>query len=165
MITAKIQITPYLAEFLVAKMNNFSWQPFAIPANTDLYHLVWELMARRPAGLSPNDRGNISIILPHRRLGKDPLYFNYLSPKSQLIINKHIKALFDLELHSALCRNIKNGRPLNDLDVVHQFMCNYAVESVSEDALIKNFYRWRRSCLKKNSKKNTDHKPHSVLQQ
>ncbi|MDR1223274.1 MAG: hypothetical protein LBL07_10435, partial [Tannerella sp.] len=65
MITTKIKMTPYLAEYLVSKLNNYSLEPFSIPDDTDLYHLIWKLMARRPAGVSPNDEGNITIILPH----------------------------------------------------------------------------------------------------
>jgi hypothetical protein len=153
MITTKINILPYLAEYLVAKMNNYSFDPFSLPDDTDLYHLVWQLMARRPSGVSPTDEGNVSLILPHRRIGKDPQYFNYLSPKSQTLIARNIKAVFDLDLHEALNENVKKGRPLRDIDVVHRFMCDYGIDSVSEDALIKNYYRWRDSLRRRNAHK------------
>jgi hypothetical protein len=153
MITTKIKITPYLAEYLVAKMNNYSFEPFSIPDNTDLYHLIWKLMARRPAGLSPNDEGIIEIILPKRRLGKDPQYFNYLSPTSHKLISRHIKAMFDLDLHDAMTLNVKKGRPLRDVDVAYQFMCDYGIESVTEDALVKNYYRWRENLRKRITRK------------
>jgi hypothetical protein len=149
MITTKIQITPYLAEYLVSKMNNYSFEPFSIPDDTDLYHLIWQLMARRPPRISPNDEGNITIILPHRRQGKDPQYFNYLSPRSQQLIARSIKFMFDLDLHDALNNNVKKNRPLRDIDVVHQFMCDYGIESITEDALIKNYYRWRDNLRKR----------------
>ena len=152
MITTKFQITPYLAEYLVAKMNNYSFEPFSIPDDTDLYHLIWTLMSRRPAGQSPTDNGNVEIILPNRRMGKDPRYFNYIAPKSHHLIARNVKAMFDLELHDVMNKNLKNGRPLRDIDVVHQFLCDYGIESISEDALIKNYYRWRENFRKKNAR-------------
>ena len=153
MITTKIQITPYLAEYLFAKMNNYSFEAFSIPDDTDLYHLIWTLMSRRPAGLSPIDKGNVEIILPNRRAGKNPLYFNYISPKSQRMIARNVKAMFDLELHDIMNQNVKNGRPLRDVDVVHQFLCDYGIDSISEDALVKNYYRWREK-FRKHSARN-----------
>jgi hypothetical protein len=152
MITTTIQITTYLAEYLVAKMNNYSFEPFSVPDDTDLYHLIWKLMSRRPAGISPNDKGNITLILPNRRLGKDPQYFNYLSPRSQEHITRHVKDMFDFDLHDLMNRNVKAGRPLRDLDVVHQFMCDYGIDSITEDAIIKNYYRWREKLRKRNTR-------------
>ena len=72
MITTSISITPYLAEYLRGKYNNGSDEPFRIPDNTDLYHVIWTLMSRRHQNQSPIDDGNLTIILPERRIGKDP---------------------------------------------------------------------------------------------
>lgn len=47
MITTSISITPYLAEYLRGKYNNGADEPFRIPDNTDLYHVIWTLMSRR----------------------------------------------------------------------------------------------------------------------
>jgi hypothetical protein len=60
--------------------------------------------------------------------------------------------MFDFDLHEALSKNVKNGRPLRDVDVVHRFMCDYGIDSVSEDALIKNYYRWRENLRKQSSR-------------
>ena len=72
MITTSISITPYLAEYLRGKYNNGADEPFRIPDNTDLYHVIWTLMSRRHQNQSPIDDGNLTIILPERRIGKDP---------------------------------------------------------------------------------------------
>lgn len=149
MITTKITITPYLAEYLIAKYNNWSESPITIPDNTDLYHLLWQLMARRPIEASAIDQGNLVINLPKRRLGKDPMYFNYLSPHSCTIIQRMVKRMFDLELHEVMTANIRNGRPYRDIDVVYRFMQDYGLESISEDALIKNYYRYKDGLRKK----------------
>lgn len=47
MITTSINIEPYLAEYLRGKYNNGSEEAFRIPDNTDLYHTIWTLMAKR----------------------------------------------------------------------------------------------------------------------
>ena len=50
---------------------------------------------------------------------------------------------------AAMDENDLNGHVLNNLDVVHHFMCSYCIDSVSEDALLKNFYRWRENMRKR----------------
>lgn len=62
MITTSISITPYLAEYLRGKYNNGADEPFRIPDNTDLYHVIWTLMSRRHQNQSPIDDGNLTII-------------------------------------------------------------------------------------------------------
>ena len=66
MITTSIQIEPYLAEYLRGKFNNGSDEPFRIPDNTDLYHIIWTLMSKRRSDQSPVDNGNLTFILPDR---------------------------------------------------------------------------------------------------
>ncbi|MDY5433680.1 hypothetical protein [Bacteroides pyogenes] len=153
MITTSINITPYLAEYLRGKFNNSSDEAFRIPDNTDLYHLVWQLMTRRPAGLSPIDTGNITFALPDRRLGKDPQVYNYLSPRSARLIDAEVRRMFNYELHAAMLENQENFSGLNNLDVAHKFLCAYGIESLSEDALLKNFYRYRDNIRKKKKRR------------
>lgn len=143
MVTTTISIIPYLAEYMRGKYNNGSDEPFQIPDNDDLYHVIWALMMKRPVNASPTDSGNLVFVLPDRRIGKDPAYYNYLSPRSQKIIGDRISSLFDLELHQKLDENTQNGHPMDNINVVHQFMCSYGIDSISEDALLKNYYRWR----------------------
>lgn len=143
MITTTISMTPYLAEYMRGKYNNGSEEPFQIPDSDDLYHLLWTLMNKRPVNASPVDEGNLVIALPDRRIGKDPAYYNYLAPRSQKIIEDAVSRLFNLELHQKLDENMQNGHLMDNIDVVHQFMCCYGIDSISEDALLKNYYRWR----------------------
>jgi hypothetical protein len=149
MITTSIQIEPYLAEYLRGKFNNGSSEPFRIPDNTDLYHIIWTLMAKRRSDQSPVDNGNLTFILPERRIGKDPLVYNYLSSRSARIIEIEIRRMFNRELHSIMDENDQNGHEFNNLDIVHNFLCSYCIESISEDALLKNFYRWRENIRKR----------------
>ncbi len=149
MITTSINIEPYLAEYLRGKYNNGSEEAFRIPDNTDLYHTIWTLMAKRQKNQSPVDNGNLTFILPERRIGKDPEVYNFLSPNSVRLIEKEVRRMFNRELHTAMDENDMNGHLLNNLDVVHHFLCSYCIDSISEDALLKNFYRWRENIRKR----------------
>lgn len=148
MIVTKINLTPYLAEYAYSIYNNGEKSPVKIPDTSDLYHTIWQLMIRRPENHSFVDDGNFEIILPERRIGKDPQYFNYLSECAQKIIEKRIRLMFYAELHLSLLENENKGL-LTRLEMVHQFMCNYNINSISEDALLKNYYRWRESKRKR----------------
>ena len=105
MITTSINIEPYLAEYLRGKYNNGSEEAFRIPDNTDLYHTIWTLMAKRQKNQSPVDNGNLAFILPERRIGKDPKVYNFLSPNSVRLIEKEVRRMFNRELHAAMDEN------------------------------------------------------------
>jgi hypothetical protein len=143
MLSTKITIRPHLAEYLYGKYNNGdNKSAIMFPTTDDIYHLIWQLMRKRPVNLSPVDEGNVIIALDERRQGKDPNVYNYLDKDSQEIIDLKIEALFFLELHCRLDENLRYGI-LTSQQVIHQFMCDYDIDSISEDALTKNNYRWR----------------------
>jgi hypothetical protein len=149
MITTSINIEPYLAEYMYGKYNNGSEEAFRIPDNTDLYHIIWTLMAKRQKNQSPIDEGNLTFILPERRIGKDPRVFNFLSPNSVRIIEKEIRRMFNLELHQMLEENKVIVNRKYNIEVIHKFMCSFCIDSISEDALLKNYYRWRENQSKR----------------
>ena len=153
MISTRITISPYLAEYMIGKFNNFVDEPLKLDPHSDLYCLIWDLMRKRPANASPVDTGNLSFYLPDRRVGKSPEVYNYLCPDSVILIEQHIKKLFNLELHQLLLDNHSNFRPIQDIQVIHKFMCTYGIDSISEDALVKNFYRWREALVKREKRR------------
>ena len=76
MIKTRIEITPYLAEYLTCKFYDPESDAVRIPDTKDLYHTIWDLMSKRPDNAV--DTGNLTLVLPDRRTGKDPEYYNYL---------------------------------------------------------------------------------------
>ena len=84
---------------------------------------------------------------------KDPKVYNFLSPNSVRLIEKEVRRMFNRELHAAMDENDMNGHLLKNLDVVHHFMCSYCIDSISEDALLKNFYRWRENIRKRKTRR------------
>lgn len=93
--------------------------------------------------------GNLRIHLPSRRAGaisspwKDPAYYNYLSPAAAKEIEAQIRRMFNFELHRVLLENEEFGRQRRNLDVIYEFIHSYQLKSISSDALLKNYYRFR----------------------
>ena len=96
-------------------------------------------MSKRPDNAV--DTGNLTLVLPDRRTGKDPEYYNYLGERSARIIDKRVRVMFYAELHDRLDEN-KHRYNIEYIDTVHHFMCKYNITSISEDGLLKNYYRW-----------------------
>ena len=94
-------------------------------------------MARRHQNQSLVDNGNLTIVLPDRRIGKDPQIYNYLSPRAAKVIENEVRRMFNRDLHTAMDENDLNGHELNNLDIVHKFLCSYCIDSITEDALLK----------------------------
>lgn len=142
MISTRIKIKPHLAEYVKGKYNHCQDGPVTLPHDSDLYVIVWDLMARRPSN-APVDTGNLEIALPSRSVGKKPEYYNYLSPRAAMIIEKYIEELLFAEIHHRMRQNKRRG--INYLDTVYFFMSEYGITGISEDAFIKDYYRYRRN--------------------
>jgi hypothetical protein len=162
MITSKIHIKPHLAEYCYGKFSLCTTDPVRFPDNYDIYHTIWNLMTKRPVNC-PADSGNLEIHLPNRRkqeedrIGKDPVVYNYLGLRAAKIIERKVEVMMFSELHDKLDEN-KHFLGIDYIDTVYEFMKKYQVNSITEDALLKNYYRWRevvrRRKIRRNYKKN-----------
>lgn len=141
MTTSIIQADAAVAEYINGKYHDAAVGAVRFPAGHDIYIMLHDLMAKRPAD-RPIDRGNIRIALPSRREGKDPATYNWFSERSQRILNAKMRQMMWAELHDMMDEN-KHVHGLRFKDTVYMFMQLYGIESVSEDALIKNYQRWR----------------------
>ena len=146
--TTLIFIEPYFAEYC---RNLYSCGrkdgAVRIPYTSDLYHLVWEQMSKRPEGYQSPAAGNLCILLPTRRecdddSRKNPLYYNYLSDRAVRMIERWLYRAFNF-----------GGRPMTHLELVRQFIRQHGLKSITEDALIKNFQRYRRHIFPKKVRK------------
>jgi hypothetical protein len=147
MTTTKINIKDHLKEYLEAKFYDEEIKAVFFPDKLDIYHIIWDLVQKRPENC-PIDKGNLNIALPDRRIGKSPETFNYISQRSEHIINNKIENMFYAELHNEL-DGAKHRDGYNFIDSVWRFICRYNIQSISEDALLKNYQRWRDSVRKK----------------
>jgi hypothetical protein len=80
--------------------------------------------------------------LPNRREGKDPEYYNYLSERALRMLEDRIESMFWAELHDLIDYN-KHILGIEYSETIYTFMLKYDISSISEDAIIKNYYRWR----------------------
>ena len=144
-----IRVEPYLAEYARRK---FDIDPktggIRIPDSFDLYHCVWNLMERHPVNAEPPGDANLVIWLPARRntegvAQKNPAYWNYLSPRSQHLVEKSLRRLFNWEFHH-YCEDLIS-RGCKKAEAVRSFISLYRLGIDSEDALLKNLQRHERT--------------------
>ena len=146
MITSKIIIKPHLKEYAEAKFGT----PCRFPDKTDLYHVIYDLLEKR---MTPTiDKGNFEIVLPARAIGKRPESYNYISMRSARIIERRIENMFLAELHDLLLDH-KHRYGVPYIESIHLFRSRYNLESISEDTLWKNCYRWKQLIRRKEKRK------------
>ena len=154
-----IRIEPYLAEYARSVFDvDRQTGAVRIPYTSELYHCVWEHMAKRRVDQPQVTDGNLCIILPSRRVVdegvvKNPAYYNYLSPTAAMLIERHLRLRFNYEFHQTMLENEKQGRPSHQYQVAHKFMRQHNLESISEEALLKNFQRYRNRLYPKKARK------------
>ncbi len=141
MITTRIMIEPHVAEYVRGKYFDETLGVVRFPASLDIYILIWDLLRRRPDNC-PVDSGNLEFALPDRREGKDPQYYNYLPARAVSILASKLRLMMWADLHDFMDEN-KHLRGIQFKESVFVFMSRYGIESVSEDALLKNYQRWR----------------------
>ena len=137
MITTRIQIESYLAEYVRGKYYDETVGTVRFPSSSDIYVTVYDLMEKRPVNC-PADRGNLEFMLPDRREanfagGKSPEQFNYISVRGTAILEKRLRALHGIEFK----------------ETVFTFLKKYDISSIQEDGLLKNYQRWRDSFRRK----------------
>ncbi|MBD5184472.1 MAG: hypothetical protein HDS97_06240 [Bacteroidales bacterium] len=141
MMTIKIDVEPYVAEYITGKYFDPEVGVVRFPAGSDIYHLIYDLLSKRPAEC-PVDHGNLEFALPARRQGKDPETYNYLSRRAQGLLERKMRTLLWAELHETMDEG-KHLEGMQFKEVVYIFLRRYSIESISEDGLLKNYQRWR----------------------
>ena len=144
------KIEDYLAEYITAKFKkNESGGKIEVPSNNDLYFCLWHHMSKPNGRAQPSEGCNLRIALPCRRSGaaegpwKDPAYYNYISQAGVKEVEACIRLQFNFELHRVLLENEEFGHKRRNIDVVYDFIRTYELKSISPDALLKNYYRYR----------------------
>lgn len=159
MMTVTVNVKKHLAEFLYGKYNNGDNKtPVKLSTKDDLYHMKWQLMRKRPVNVPLTDDGNLTFELDENHQGKSPLTYNYLDKQSTSIIEAKIEALMFMELHSRIDDNRMDGMPYTTQGVIHMFMCEYCIDSITEDALQKNIWRHNQKIARRKNRRKYDRK-------
>ena len=146
MITISVDIIPYVAEYISGKYYDASVGGVRFPPGSDIYHLIYDLLAKRPYGVKPAT-GNLRLALPDRRMankagGKSPEQYNYISAAGQRILERKMRLLFWAEVHDLMDEN-KHLHGINYKDTAWDFLHRYGIRSISDDGILKNYQRWR----------------------
>ncbi len=146
MITVKINVPPHIAEYARGKFGDPATGVVRFPAGLDIYVALYDLMAKRPLS-GPIDTGNLELCLPDRRDanqagGKSPEQYNWFSAESQKHIARKLRVMMLAELHEEIDAN-KHLRGIRFKDSIYFFMARYAIDSLTEDAFLKDYQRWR----------------------
>lgn len=146
--TTRIEVPSYIRQWLMMTKNGQEDGPVRFNESENLYHVILGLTTLRTAATPMVDRGNLEIVIPTPRHGKNPLYYNYLSPRAARIIVKMLKQMFYIEARSFIAE--KESRGIPQKTAVYMFISQYGMDDmVSEDALVKDYYRWRKKFLRK----------------
>lgn len=157
LLTTKIQIEPYLAEYLIGKWGkkDAKGKPtgiVAIPDTIYLYHNLWSLTSTTPHYIKEDDIvGNVEIVLPNRKEGKDPRYYNYISEESAKIFNKDVKLFFRADLHNFLDKK-KHDEGYTYKEAAYIFALQHDIVSYEVDSMTKNYARWRNNIRNRKQK-------------
>lgn len=139
MITTKICVKNYIEQYITSLYGS----PAQFPDDSDIYHTLYDLIVRRPSNARNIEVGNLIIKLPFRSLGKRPETYNYLSRKSRMLVAQKLSLYFWADVHDyLLSQKHKCGIPYITSAV--EFLEDHNITTISEDALIKNFYRWQK---------------------
>jgi hypothetical protein len=141
MITTRITVKPHIAEYIRGKFaGSDPTKPVHFPSHLDIYLMIWDYLVKRPAGCG-RDAGNLEIVLPSRHGAKSPEYYNYLSQQAQKMIGRRLELMMWAEYRES----VESGRHAGMLyiDITSHFMERYAIRSLSEDAFLKSYYRFR----------------------
>lgn len=138
-VICNISIEPYLAEFLQSKYG----APVKVPQSHDLNHYLRDVMSK-PTVKTDYVKGNLRVYLPFENGGKDPRTFNCISDAGQKVIERKVLTMFNAELHTCVDEHRHNhGWEINES--IWYFISKYEIESITFEALKKNYYRWRLS--------------------
>ena len=96
MVTTTIYVKPYLAAYMYVRYQNSvvtEFNAIRLKSIENLYHVIKNLTAKRPRNVSWRETGNLTLIIPDPRYGKDPETYNYLGHDSIIIIEEEIETI------------------------------------------------------------------------
>lgn len=143
--TTKIELPKHLSEYLKGKFGT-EGDVVRFTPNSSLYYIFIELLERRPAGI-PVDHGNTEIHIPSPRSsrmkgGKPAESFNYISQTGAAVLAKAAGLMMKVESHEFFDEN-KHVKGQCYIESAYSFLQKYGIESLTPEALLKDYQRWR----------------------
>lgn len=147
-----IRVTDYLAQWAKHRFKADSVTGgIIVPVEFNLHHCVWHLLERRGRRRRCQEgEPNLRIHLGCHRgedggYGKDPAFWNFLSPGSAAAVGRELLLLFNYEFHGWMERH--QGEAFVK-DLVRCYAKWYYLDIDCDETLMKN---WQRYCRAKES--------------
>ncbi len=146
--TCSLAVADHLAEYARRRFRlDRRTGAIIIPRNFDLWHCLWHVMQKAPRGGRVAKGGNLLVRLPNRQHkggmeGKDPAWWNYVSPRGSKLVERQLRRLYYFDFHSWM---LDSGRSSQmQCERVRTFMRRWGTSPDHEDALLKEWQRYRK---------------------
>lgn len=145
MMTICLDVEPYLAHYMYARYASCVREgAIKLSFRTNLYHVLLELTAPRPSGVSWREMGNLTLALPVPDRGKDPRTYNYLSAESVRLLMIDVNRQMRREMIMYMLDE-KYEHGVMFKRSLARFITDYDMEDfINEDTLMKHFQLWRK---------------------
>lgn len=156
--TATIQVPQHLAEYARNLFGTGRGDgSVRFPYSTVTYHLLVDGMSRQRDG-QPPVTGNLVVVLPSpdaadEGVTKNPRYYCHIPIRTQHLIGASLRHRFNYEFLTMMTENELRGRPVPHLTMIRRWLRSRGIRSISEDALVKKFRRYRRLLYPKTVRK------------
>ena len=140
----RFQIKPFLAEYLYARYaGNIEEGILHLPPHSYLGRSLHELLCPRPYNAPARETGNVCLRLTSLHRGPSPTTYNYLTQANRRIFESRAQHLLHTELFERMLTD-RHRRGISYIESIRCFLLKYQIDSISEEGLMKAFYRWRK---------------------
>lgn len=145
----RFQLKPFLAEYLYGRFANDTEAGIIhLPPRSYLSNSLHELLSKRPSNAPARETGNLCLRLPTPHRGLSPASYNHLSQSSIHTFESRVQHLFHTELFDRMLTD-RRQQGISYIESVRSFIERYHIETISEEGLLKAFWRWRKGAQKR----------------
>lgn len=136
----RIELKSHLEEYAITKFPIVD-DVIVIPSSMDLYFVLLDLLQKKGKGIEKSGEG-LYFGIRNTGVGKDPRVYKYLSRRGRMLFEARLEVMFWIDFHEIMDREVvRSGKPC--LEAAQIFVEKFKINSITEDALIKHYYRWR----------------------
>lgn len=141
----RFQVKPYLAAYMRARYGEGTPTntPIRLTHTEPLYSTLHRVTVPYPAHSPHRETGNLCMVVPQPRYGKDPSRYNYVGAAGAQILERQIETQMRAELFDYLmAQHYRKGWELKK--ALETFIDEHGMEDlVEESTLMRAYQRWR----------------------
>jgi hypothetical protein len=120
----------------------YGGEPVRFPDNSYILAFIHELRVKQPTRVPRELPGNLEIVIPFQKNGKDARQYNYLATRSQMVIQDKVHTLFCAVMNDYVARKV-HVVGLEYREALELFMQEYEIDSITYEGLKQKNYRDR----------------------